>query len=272
MPFAVTLRCPPDEAEFRLAESIGFDTSGIEQLEDGIRAHFESRAEAERFAAEVGGEIETIEARNWAEEWQRQWRPVEVGRRFYLSPPWMPGPAPTGRIRLEMRPGLVFGGGDHATTQLCLELLEDYLRPGDALADIGCGSGILMDGAAALGAGTLAGCDIDWNAAWAAGQILNARARPALAFQGSASALRSGRARIVTANLLTGVVGGLLPEFARILEPGGILIASGYLDTQRDLLTAITLAAGFDELEQRARDGWAAGAFRYSPRGKATCG
>ncbi len=265
MPFAVTLLCPLETADLLLADFGDFETSGIEQTDQASQtrftAHFQARGEAERFASHFAAftpRTEEIAERNWAEEWQAQWRPIEVGRRFYLAPSWMDTPAPEGRLRLEMRPGLVFGGGDHPTTQLCLELLEEYLRPGQAMADIGCGSGILTDGAHALGAGKLIACDIDANAAEAAGRILASLARPAAVYRGSVDAVRGESVDVVAANLLTGVVVGLLPEFARVLKQGGLLIASGFLATQQDLITGRAHEQGLRMVEPRVKGDWAA--------------
>ena len=68
---------------------------------------------------------------------------------------------PDGRVPLYLNPGLTFGTGAHPTTQLCLELLEEVLRPGDKVLDLGCGSGILAIAALALGASRAVGVDID---------------------------------------------------------------------------------------------------------------
>ena len=100
-------------------------------------------------------EPQTVSLReeDWATSWQKYYQPIPVGRRVYIVPDWMRGQAvPEGRTPLYLNPGLTFGTGAHPTTQLCLELLEQVLRPGDRVLDLGCGSGILAIAALALGA------------------------------------------------------------------------------------------------------------------------
>lgn len=253
-----------------VAECSDFPIEGLEQNDSSTRltAHFAAYDQAEHFArhfAERQPQIDEIIPRNWAEEWQSFWKPILVGRGFYLSPAWIHEATPAGRIRLEMRPGLVFGGGDHATTQLCLELIEEYVKPGMSMADIGCGSGILTDAAAALHAGRLAACDIDSNAAEAAAQILQGAGRPPLTYTGSADALRDASFDIIAANLLTDIVTRLLPEFARILKPGGLLIASGFLVEQRDQIQSHAEANHFQLKEHRIKTDWAASVLERLP-------
>lgn len=264
MPSAVTLRCPPEEADLLLAACLDFDTTGVEQNESGLVAHFESRQEAERFAREFhhySAVTDEIAPRNWAEEWQQQWRPSLVGRSFYLSPPWNREPAPQGRIVLEMRPGLVFGGGDHPTTQLCLGFLEDYVGEGITVADIGCGSGILGDAALKLGAGRVVACDIEFAAAEAACTVLHGAA----VYCGSVDALKPAVAGLIVANLLTGVVAALLPRFAAVLAPGGKLILSGFLVEHIEAIDSRAQAQGLRLVEGRTQGDWAASVYVADP-------
>src|SRR5579883_549187 len=105
-----------------------------------------------------------IDEEDWATTWKEYWQPQEIGDRFLINPAWLPPPEQTDRIILQLEPGVAFGTGDHATTQLCLESLEMRLS-GDhtdlAVADIGCGSGILSIGAILLGATKAYAVDTD---------------------------------------------------------------------------------------------------------------
>jgi ribosomal protein L11 methyltransferase len=96
-----------------------------------------------------------IDEEDWSSTWKAHWQPQKIGDRFLINPAWLPKPEKTDRIILQLEPGVAFGTGDHATTQLCLESLEMRLG-GDikdlVIADIGCGSGILSIGAMLLGA------------------------------------------------------------------------------------------------------------------------
>lgn len=96
---------------------------------------------------------------DWAHSWQKYYRPMAVGEKLYIVPEWERDTAdiPAGATRLLMNPGLTFGTGSHASTQLCLEGLEACTRKGDRVLDLGCGSGILAIAALCLGAGQAVG-------------------------------------------------------------------------------------------------------------------
>ena len=129
---------------------------------DGQKQLRQALAGLERF------EPQTVSLReeDWATSWQKYYQPIPVGERLYIVPEWMRGQeVPDGRVPLYLNPGLTFGTGAHATTQLCLELLEGVVQPGDRVLDLGCGSGILAIAALALGAEQAIGVDIDPKAA-----------------------------------------------------------------------------------------------------------
>ena len=82
---------------------------------------------------------------DWAHSWQKYYRPLAVGEKLYIVPEWERDTAeiPADVTRLLMNPGLTFGTGSHASTQLCLEGVEAHTKPNDLVLDLGCGSGIL---------------------------------------------------------------------------------------------------------------------------------
>ena len=89
---------------------------------------------------------------DWAHSWQKYYKPMPVGERLYIVPEWERGePVPAGKAPLYLNPGLTFGTGSHASTQLCLMGLERYTVPGKPVLDLGCGSGILSIAALVLG-------------------------------------------------------------------------------------------------------------------------
>jgi ribosomal protein L11 methyltransferase len=105
-----------------------------------------------------------IDEEDWASSWKDHWKPEEVGDRFLIYPAWLPIPAHTDRLLLRLDPGVAFGTGGHATTQLCLEALEMRFSFGAenlSIADIGCGSGILSIGATLIGASKVYAVDTD---------------------------------------------------------------------------------------------------------------
>ena len=99
---------------------------------------------------------------DWAYSWQKYYKPLEIGQRLYVVPQWMgEEPVPAGRVPFYLNPGLTFGTGSHASTQLCLEGVEEHTVPGREVLDLGCGSGILSIAALCLGAKSAVAVDID---------------------------------------------------------------------------------------------------------------
>ena len=101
-----------------------------------------------------------VEEQDWVRLTQSQFAPIHIGKNIWVVPSWHEAPDPDGLI-LELDPGLAFGTGSHPTTRLCMEWLEANPAPGKTVLDYGCGSGILAIAAARLGAGRVAGVDID---------------------------------------------------------------------------------------------------------------
>ena len=108
------------------------------------------------------------------EEWQSQWRShfnlLRVGRQLVIKPSWIDYSPEEGDKVIELDPGMAFGTGYHPTTYTCLEAMEDLLKPGMVVLDLGTGSGILSITAAMLGASRVVALDIDPQAVRAARQ------------------------------------------------------------------------------------------------------
>jgi ribosomal protein L11 methyltransferase len=139
-----------------------------------------------------------------------------VGSKFFVVAPWRTDATPAGRFRLEINPGLQCGTGQHPCTRLCLEALEQIVKPGDSVLDVGTGSGILSIAAKLLGAGRVIACDIDPDAA-----------RVVPFFVGSVDAVRTRSFDIVVANINEAVVEDLREEFERVAQ---VRILSGFQD------------------------------------------
>jgi ribosomal protein L11 methyltransferase len=188
--------------------------------------------------------------RDWV-QWAREMLPpMEVGQRFFLVPEWRDDATPPGRFRIVVNPGMAFGTGAHETTQLCLEALEQHVRPGATVIDIGTGSGILAQAAALLGAAKVYACDND-------PQAIEIAAPKAIGvdgfFVGSADAVASGLADLVVANISPETVVRLAPDLQRLLRPNGILLVSGFEAVEVDQVQAALPPA----LDVRQKGTWA---------------
>ena len=233
--FSLDIDCTQETQELRIAELWEEGSTGIVELSaTQLRAFFDDDADATHLEQRFGSHARPAADRDWIADSRNGLDPILVGERFFLVPEWRDDPTPDSRFRIEVNNGLAFGSGRHETTRLCLELLEDYVRPGMTVLDIGTGSGILAKAAKLLGAATVIGCDTDPLA------IDVARASGIPMFVGSSAAMRSGAADIVVANINPEGLASMSGEWDRLLKPGGIAILSG-LELQDELaVTPVT--------------------------------
>ena len=203
-----------------------------------------------------------VSDQDWVRLTQSQFAPIHIGTNIWVVPSWHEAPDPTALI-LELDPGLAFGTGSHPTTRLCMEWLEAHPAPGKTVLDYGCGSGILAMVAKKLGAGDVAGVDIDPQA------IESARENAArnhceidyylpddLAVSSKAHHA-SGRFDVVVANILSSPLKVMAPMLAGRVADGGALILSGVLARQADEVAGAY--APFIKLGVWAeQDGWVA--------------
>ena len=108
--------------------------------------------------------IDNMKEEDWANNWKKYFHPLEVGEKILIKPEWEELKDNTDRIVFNINPGMSFGTGGHYTTQLCIETLEKYIKPGVKVLDLGCGSGILSIISLLLGADSAFAVDIDPNA------------------------------------------------------------------------------------------------------------
>ena len=205
--------------------------------------------------------VEWVQDEDWAENWKSHYQPLALGRRLLVKPAWVTV-GPTDRLIIELDPGMAFGTGYHPTTALCLEALDELIRPGDTVADIGTGSGILAIAAARLGAGAVIAVDIDPAAVQIARENcrrngVHERVWVACGSAAAAQALLAERcADLVVANILADVIADMAAELRSLLHPGGILVASGIIDDACPAVRACLEQVGFRITEERARGEW----------------
>ncbi|MCI8554389.1 MAG: 50S ribosomal protein L11 methyltransferase [Clostridiales bacterium] len=216
----------------------------------------------ERLAAEgIGHELaaNAVRESDWANNWKKYFKPLPVGERLLIRPTWEPAGDPGGRQVLSIDPGMAFGTGGHDTTRLVLETLEEQVRPGLSLLDVGCGSGILSIAALLLGAGRAVGVDIDPLAVKTAAEngALNGFEPPRFTvLQGDLATAVQGTFDMVAANIVADAIVSLSPGIPRLLRPGGTYIVSGIIDTREDEVIGVLSACGFTVTARREHGGW----------------
>lgn len=209
-------------------------------------------------------EFKAVQEVNWAETWKVHYKPIAIGKRLIIVPPWLDSPD-VERIPLRIEPGMAFGTGTHPTTQLCLEMLDDFI-PIDDVLDIGCGSGILSIAAILSGAKRAFGVDVEAPAIPAGykNAELNGVADQVKFALGSVDTVKAGvfevdQAPLVLANILAPILQRLLDAgMGDLITPGGTLILSGILEEQVPEMIQKVQEHGLKVVDQKNIEDWVA--------------
>ena len=212
-----------------------------------------------------------IADQNWMEAWKQHYKPILIGERLVILPAWMDSAEPN-RVAIKIDPGMAFGTGTHPTTQLCLELMEEWFNQSKiqnqskTVIDIGCGSGILSIAALKLGAKQVLGVDIDTES------ITNSRENATTNRVGDELILGVGsvleildgkfafkKALLVVANILAPVIVRLFDaRLADLMDDNGAIILSGILLEQEQSVIAAGQAKGLEMIERKQIGDWVA--------------
>ena len=176
---------------------------------------------------------------DWELSGRASFAPVRISDHLWVCPPWDRLPEAEDLVQVVITPGLAFGTGTHATTQLCLQQLGCQMLRGRTVLDWGCGSGVLAVAALLLGAGTATAVDLDPKALVASREnaTLNG-VNDALSVCRPDEVSSHEQYDVVVANILAGTIMDLAPTLEHHLAPGGILILSGILVVQTDRVQA----------------------------------
>lgn len=212
---------------------------------------------------------------DWANAWKEFYHVSHVGQRTVIKPSWREYQAEPNEAVIELDPGMAFGTGLHPTSRACIRALEDILRPGDRVLDVGSGSGILSLVALKLGAASVVALDVSRIAqeatrANAAANGLEDRIDVRLAtLEGAEGEPFSplapeviklgseiGTYDVVVANIIARVIGQLAPALVRATRPGGTLIASGIIAERRGEAEGPLLQAGLIGISDLVDGDW----------------
>lgn len=213
-------------------------------------------------AANIKNNISTKNCKieDYINNWKKYFKPVPIGKKLLICPSWeKTNTTTTNRVVLQLDPGLAFGTGNHETTKLCLSFLEEYIKSGDTVLDIGCGSGILSVAALLLGASKAIGVDIDELAVKTA--IENAKVNNVdekfTAVCGNLTEKISGKYNIVVANIVADVIIKLNENVKDYMNENTIYLMSGIIEPYKnDVLSS--LSKNFDILKIITENEWVA--------------
>lgn len=209
--------------------------------------------------------LDEVKEEDWANSWKVYFKPDKVGKKTVIKPTWEAYDAKDGELVIEIDPGMAFGTGNHATTALCINLLEKYVTPGMQVLDVGTGSGILAIQAALLGADRVQAMDFDTVAVKAATEnvALNHLEDKVSVAHSDLLAQAKGQGDLIIANIVADIIIRLIPDTAAYLKGPKLFISSGIIDTRKDDVLAALAAGGFQVLEIREKAGWVAIVAQY---------
>lgn len=194
----------------------------------------------------------------WKDKWKEFFKPSKISDHIVVKPTWEEYGKEDGEMVLEIDPGMAFGTGTHETTSMCVEMLEKYIKKGDNVLDVGCGSGILSIAAAFLGAGDVLGVDIDPIAVEVSSENikLNKVEDISNAQFGDLTKGIDYEADIVVANLMADLVIMLSSDVAKHMKKNGCFISSGILTEKEFVVSEAIRKANFKIVEIVKKGEW----------------
>lgn len=213
------------------------------------------------------GSLETVtkevDGDAWREVWKSHYKPIPIGK-IVVCPEWIPYEPKNGEEVVKIDSNMAFGTGEHETTSMCVELLQEYVKNGDTVLDVGTGSGILGIAMVKLGAKKAYMTDIDYVAVQSAKK--NAENNGVLSnceiAENNLLDDLSVTGRVVTANITAGVLILLSETILPHVEKEGVLILSGIINSRVEEVKNVYQALGFNLVQHKNKGEWNALAFR----------
>ena len=210
-------------------------------------------------AAEIAHTIDqsNVQEDDWLNNWRKFFKPMPVGEKLLINPSWFTDTDPKGRLVINIDPGLAFGTGKHETTRLCMEALERYVKGGERVLDVGCGSGILGIAAVLLGADSAFGVDIDETAVRTANENaqVNHVSDRMTAIAGDLVDKVTEKYDIVVANIVADAIIALSASVMSFMTDDAVYIVSGIIDTRADDVKN-AIKGHFEIVEENTYHGW----------------
>lgn len=203
--------------------------------------------------------LKEIQEEQWATAWKQYYKPVKVSDKITIVPTWESySPVRNDEIIIELDPGMAFGTGTHPTTKLSIQALERFVKPGDNVIDVGCGSGVLSIAAAFLGAQRVTALDLDEVAVNSTLQNaeLNQKAEQIFPKQNNLLDGIHVKTDIIVSNILAEIIIKFIADAAKNLKDGGLFITSGIIKEKKEDVMEQLEVHGFTIVEWNEMEEW----------------
>jgi ribosomal protein L11 methyltransferase len=248
--------------------------SGLEETSEGLRIYFPQKNSRKKIRDNFNGFVRslrmmgysisdpiygTIQEEDWGSRWTENFKPIRVGSKIVVKPPWESWHADSFDIVIDIVPKMAFGTGSHETTRLCLEMLERFIKSSMTVLDAGTGSGILAIAAVKLGASHVDATDIEEESIENATENcrLNGVGRQMSVRLESLEILPSKSYDLILANIDRKTLVPMLPKFAAYGRSGTILILSGILVEEKHFILDSLSKSVFRLIETKELGEWA---------------
>lgn len=232
---------------------------------DNVQTFFHQKRaeilEKEIFQEDIGSwDITITEQPNedWSKKWKEHWKPTPITETIIICPSWEKYTPKKEEKVIILDPGNAFGTGTHATTRLCAQAIEKYVKENDSVADVGCGSGILAICASKTGAKTIDAVDNDETAVETA--IENAKInKEKITFKtGTIDVLEDKKYDFVASNILHNVLRDIMPDIKRIMKIGAKAVLSGILEEKAEIVYEALIKNNLKIIEKTQEKEWVA--------------
>ncbi|HER2255065.1 TPA: 50S ribosomal protein L11 methyltransferase [Streptococcus pyogenes] len=219
-------------------------------LADVIATINEQLAELASFGLQVGQvtvDSQELAEEDWADNWKKYYEPARITHDLTIVPSWTAYDASAGEKVIKLDPGMAFGTGTHPTTKMSLFALEQILRGGETVIDVGTGSGVLSIASSLLGAKTIYAYDLDDVAVRVAQENIDLNQGTDNIHVAAGDLLKgvSQEADVIVANILADILVLLTDDAYRLVKKEGYLILSGIISEKLDMVLEAAFSAGF---------------------------